>query len=89
MNTECHTVQNLAKLNLLQFFHCLHAVQSVTVTAVVLLGFMLLGHIVESSKDYKSKINDYSNDHRNASNTMKTMVLARVARAHSPEYGAT
>ena len=29
------------------------------------MGFMLLGNIVESSKDYKSKINDYSNGHSN------------------------
>ena len=29
------------------------------------MGFMLLGDIVESSKDYRSKINDYSNGHSN------------------------
>jgi len=39
-------------------FHCLHAFQTAAAMEVVIVGFMLLGYIVESSKDYKSKIND-------------------------------
>ena len=47
VNTECHTVQNLAEQSLLECFHCLHVVQSAAATAVAILGFMLLGYIVE------------------------------------------
>ena len=65
VNTECHTVQNLAELNMVKCFHCLHAFQSAAATAVLILGFMLLGYIEESSKDYKGKINDYSDDCNN------------------------